>query len=314
MTTSLYSKISQPLSFEIFRYLQLLSENDFRNKLSNLANDIKNSVDLENVVPPKRLQSAVNLLSIVIEHFGVKMAQKLLPLMLGLLVCIRSEIEGMMQRSEDILSGHLTTIKAIRQSSTSIVARFFEHFENYEWTESELDSIFDIFVFSNLNKLSVDGIHAPTPLLKLFVKWSENPRYFLLFIKHKENDKSMTPLPHVVKLLLGSKIHKSVIQAILGMFEKLLTLQDFEKQQQDSERMDIDEEKKATSLISVVKNKLEVEELMTEDVNLGSRILLPHVTNILKYIERRLNRSKGGMTRMELVILSRLTEFVKVIK
>lgn len=110
-----------------------------------------------------------------------------------------------------------------------------------------------------------------------------------------------------MRLLLGPKTHKSVVHAILDMVEKMLTLQDFEKDDPDHQ-MDVDEDK-PKSLLSTVTNKLEIPK--RDSINYGSAILLPHVTSILVYIERQLKRqSRQGATRTELVILSRISEFV----
>lgn len=109
----------------------------------------------------------------------------------------------------------------------------------------------------------------------------------------------------IIQLLIGSKTHKSVQNTILEMIEKMLTLQDYEKE--DAEQMEIDEEK-AKSLISIVDNKLIL--VKNDLTNYGSAMLLPHVVNILAYIERQLKRhAKQGATRTELTILSRISEF-----
>lgn len=125
--------------------------------------------------------------------------------------------------------------------------------------------------------------------------------HFFLYFQDKE-----TSLVFVIRLLLGQKTHKSVLQMILDMVEKMLTLQDFEKE--DPDQMEVDEFK-PKSLLPTVTNKLEINR--NDSINYGSAILLPHVTNILVYIERKLKRqSKQGASRTELVILSRISEFV----
>lgn len=92
---------------------------------------------------------------------------------------------------------------------------------------------------------------------------------------------------------------------ILDMIEKMLIFQDFEKQNPDA--MDVDEDK-PKSLLPMVSDKLDI--VTSDFINYGSSLLLPHVKSLLKYLERKLKRqSKQGVSRCELVILSRISEF-----
>ncbi|OXU31234.1 hypothetical protein TSAR_014768 [Trichomalopsis sarcophagae] len=274
--------------------------------LQQMVQDIFKNINLENVVPPKRLSSAVNLLAVIIEQFGGKMTEKLLPHLFAILICILAQVAGILLKSSEVHSGYLTSLRNVRNNCINVLARFFAHFENYDWTSSEINALFQVAVFPWLNKLPVEGIHSPTPLLKMFAAWSHNPRYYPLFVKLDE-DRKMTPLDSVIRLLLGLKTHKSVLQMILDMVEKMLTLQDFEKEDPD-QLMEVDEFK-PKSLMPTVTNKLQVKK--NDSINYGSAILLPHVTDILVYIERKLKRqARQGASRTELVILSRISEFV----
>ncbi|KAJ8667479.1 hypothetical protein QAD02_009142 [Eretmocerus hayati] len=295
------------MAFKPFRnHLPILAVEegvDHEVDLRQMVLDILQSVDLESVVPPKRLQSAVNLLAVMIEQFGGKMTQKLLPHLFAILACILAQVASILARSDQVHTGFLTSLRNVRNSCLNVLARFFGHFENYDWTPAEIDALFEVAVFPWINKLPTEAIHSPTPLLKMLASWSHNPRYYPFFVKLDKNQE--TSIAYVIKLLLGSKTHRSVQQVILEMIEKMLTLQDFEKD--NPERMDVDEDKPKSLLPSVI-NKLEL--VTSDSINYGSSILLPHVTNILVYIERRLKNSKRGATRNELVILSRVSEFV----
>ena len=281
---------------------------DEKVNLKQLTCDIMSSVDLNNVIPPKRLQSAINLLAILIEQFGSKMARKLLPYLLGLVICILAEVTGILQRSGEVHVGYLQSIRNVRSSSISILARFFGHFQEYEWSEHEIDALFNVAVFPWLVKLPMEGIHSPTPLLKLFITWSQNSRYYPLFIKYRDDNKSVSPLPYVMQLLLGRKTHASVVNAIVEMIEKMVTLQDYGKTNEN----DMDVDTAFVPLTPVLTNLLEIDEgALSTGVNYGSTILLPHVFSILEYIKRKLEKSTRGVNKTELVILSRVSEFVK---
>ena len=151
--------------------------------LNQMVHDILNNINLENVIPPKRLQSAVNLLAVIIEQFGGKMTEKLLPHLLALLICIMAHVTGILARSTEVHSGYLTSLRSVRNSCMNVVARFFHHFENYDWSSNEIDALFEVAVFPWLNKLPIEGIHSPTPLLKILAAWSYNPRYYPLLAK-----------------------------------------------------------------------------------------------------------------------------------
>ncbi|KAG7189774.1 hypothetical protein KM043_017437 [Ampulex compressa] len=296
------------MAFKPFkRYASLMLEEEMN--LKQLIDDVVQKIDLDNVIPPKRLQSAVNLLSIIIEQFGAKMSNRLLPRLLGMLICILADITGILQQSDHVHSGYLPSIRNIRTSCISILARFFSHFEDYAWQEHEIDALFNVAVFPWIEKLPIEGIHSPTALLKLFMAWGQNSRYFPLFIKHHEKNKSLTPLPYVMQLLLGPKTHLSVSNAILEIIEKMLTLRDYEKSRELTHDMDVDTP--LVPLTPVLTNLLEIDETyLSKGVNYGSTILLPYVPNILEYMKNKLRKCSKSVNKIELVILSRISEFV----
>lgn len=276
--------------------------------LGRHTESIVNALDLRNVTPPRRMQSAANLLAIVIEQFGGKMPTRLLPRLLGTLICILAEVTGILQRSEEVYAGYLPTVRSVRTRCIDILARFFAHYEDYDWRRHELDALYDVAVFPWLRKLPVEGIHSPTALLKLFVAWGQNSRYYPLFVKHRADDESVSPLPYVVQLLANPKTHRSVMNAILEIVEKLLTLQDYGK---GSDEMQVDGAPPFLPLTPVLTNLLRVEErILAAGANYGSAILLPHVPHILDFVKCRLKRSNKNVSRTELVILSRISEFV----
>ncbi|KYN12679.1 Small subunit processome component 20 like protein [Trachymyrmex cornetzi] len=275
--------------------------------LKKYAENIIDTIDLNNVMPPKRMQSAVNLLAIVIEQFGGKMSKKLLPCLLRILICILAEVNGILRRSEEVYPGYLSMIKNVRTSCIGILARFFTHFENYDWKLHEIDAVYYVAIFPLLQKLPIEGIHSPTTLLKLFMAWSQNSRYYPLFTKYQEDNKSITPLPYIMQLLSNPKTHQSVINAILEMIEKMLTLEDCGKSNEDAMQVDAH----FLPLTPILTNMLEVEEkILSNGVNYGSAILLPHIPHVLEFIRDRLKRSNKNINKIELTILLRISEFV----
>uniref|UniRef100_A0A0C9R5L4 UTP20 protein n=1 Tax=Fopius arisanus TaxID=64838 RepID=A0A0C9R5L4_9HYME len=289
--------------FEKFN-ISLSPEDDLKD-LKELVTGVMKTLNLSDVIPPKRLRSAVNLLSIIIEEFGAKMSDNLLPRLLALLLCIMAHIRGILEQSDNVLSGFVPIIKDLKNTCIGILARFFGHFENYKWTETELDVLFDVAVFPWIEKLPVEGVHSPTALLKLLSSWCQNPRYFCLLVKHQEGNTSVSPLFFVIKLLLGEKTHPSVINTILDMLEKLLTLQDYGVIAED--QMEVDEVKSPLKPRNVL--EVNAESLLPGvHINYGSSILLSHVPDILFYIQRKFQKSKYGVNRTETSILARISE------
>ena len=141
-----------------------------------MADLINSCLDLEHVIPPKHLQSSLNLLSIILEKFGRLMGPELLPYILRVLLCIASIVQNILAQRESVHSGYHLILRTLRNSCQVLTARFFEHMETYPWSEVEIDTMFQELVWPWLEKLPVDGIDSPTSLLKLFLVWSRNPR------------------------------------------------------------------------------------------------------------------------------------------
>jgi len=295
------------MAFKPFKSYMSLETNDEAFNLKQYTENIINMIDLNNVMPPKRMQSAVNLLAIIMEQVGGKMSTKLLPCLLRILICILAEVIGILQRSEEVYSGYLSSIKLVRTNCIGILARFFTHFENYDWQQHEIDALYDVAIFPSLQKLPVDGISSPTALLKLFMAWGQNSRYYPLFAKHQKDNESISPLPYIIQLLANPKTHQSVINAILEIIEKMLTLQDYEKCNENAMQTD----EPFLPLTPVLTNLLEIDKkALSSKVNYGSSVLLPHIPNILEFIKNKLKRFNKNINKTDLLILSRISEFV----
>jgi len=295
------------MAFKPFKLYMSLEANNETFDLRQYTENIINMIDLNNIMPPKRMQSAVNLLAIIMEQLGGKMSTKLLPCLLRILICILAEVTGILQRSEEVYLGYLPSIKLVKTNCIGTLARFFTHFENYDWQQHEIDALYNVAIFPWLQKLPVEGISSPTALLKLFMAWGQNPRYYPLFAKHQKDNESISPLPYIIQLLANPKTHQSVINAILEIIEKMLTLQNYEKCNEDAMQTD----EPFLPLTPVLTNLLEIDKkALSSKVNYGSGILLPHIPNILEFIKNKLKRFNKNINKTDLLILSRISEFV----
>ncbi|CAH0545672.1 unnamed protein product [Brassicogethes aeneus] len=257
------------------------------------------SIDLEKFVPPKKLQSSLNLLNVVLEQFGGLMGDEILAFLLDVLLVVGSLVKGAFDWHSDIHVGYLPALRNVRTTSIKILDRFFEHFDTFPWTSPQINTIFDVFVWPYLEKLNVEGIHSPTSLLKLFCQWGSNPRYFCLLVKHHDDNKDQYILPHVVNLLVNEKSHCSVVNTILEMVEKLLSLQPDD----DQLKLPVD------NLLPISKEILDRIKV-DGNLNYGSCVLLPHVPLILQKIRGKLEGKNKNLSTRELFILSRISELV----
>ncbi|KAK3932177.1 Small subunit processome component 20-like protein [Frankliniella fusca] len=287
--------------------------------LDQMVDSIQSNIDLEKVIPPRRLQSVVNLLSVVQERFGGLMGNRLLSLILQLLTCVGATVDGILQKRDEIHIGFLNILRGLRTSCIEVLTQFFDRFEAYPWSLCEMNTVLRVFVFPLVDRLPLEGVHSPTALMKLFVVWSQHPRYFILFGTHPQDSTSTNPLAAIIKLLLVPKTNQTVCGSIMEILENLLTLKDHK--QIDETDMEVDEtylEERAP--VIQVSNVLSLNEHdinalnLSQEVNLGSKLLFPHIRSILERFRMRLaaNVKRGsGLNKQELLVLSYVSEFVR---
>lgn len=266
-----------------------------------LTNSIQVSVSLDKFVAPKRLQSAVNLLNVILEQFGRLMGNEIISYLVNITFLIGSLVKKAFDNVDQVHSGYLPILKSLRSSCIKLITKFFENFEKYPWTNKQINVIFELFVWPSMSKLNVESIHSPTALLKLIMQWGTNPRYFPLLVKYRGEDEKNYILPNIVQLLVNNKCHITVINAVEDMLQKLLTLQPNEEDLQFPIPID--------NLLPVQKEILEKVGVI-ENLNYGTSILLPHVPVVLERIKKKLGSKSKNLNQKELFILFRISELV----
>lgn len=260
--------------------------------------DVTNKLDLKSVISPGKIQSILNLFDVVREYFGGYMKDTLLSDFLKIFFAVSSNLSVVLQNSDKVHVSYIKVMKHLRSMTISILGKLFDQFEKYVWTKDELFVIFETLVWPLVTRLHIEGIHSPTVLLKLFNIWCQNPRYYVLLITCSEDGSLLSPLPAIFKLLLAPKTNPGVVNFILDMIEKLLTLTE------DEEEKDIPSIESFSTLKVAGDDKL--------DMNFGSKILIPHLPSILEVMKRRIANSAKSNTvnKRDLLILSRVTEMV----
>lgn len=265
-----------------------------------ILDNITSNLDLKSVTSPGKLHSILNLFEVVREYFGGYMKEELLSQLFKTFYAVCCTVAAVLAQGDRVHIGYVKVMKNIRVMALSAVRKLFDQFDKYPWTKDELKLIFETSLWPLIPKLHIEGIHTPTALLRLFNSWCQNPRYYILLVTSSEKDSTLSPLPAIFKLLLAPKASTGVVNTILDMIEKLLTLSEDEE----------DKEIIALQSFNYVTNEMEIDN--SNDINFGSKILVPHIVSILEVMKRRIaNTAKSNtVNKRDLLILSRVTELV----
>ncbi|XP_075973802.1 small subunit processome component 20 homolog [Anticarsia gemmatalis] len=265
-------------------------------KPREIMESITSELDLKSITSPGKLHSMLNLFEVVREYFGGYMKDELLSKLFNIFYAICSTVSAVLNQGDKVHVGYVKVMKNLRTLSLGTTRKLFEQFIKYPWNKDELYVLFETLIWPLVPKLHIEGIHSPTALLRLLNAWCQNPRYYVLLVTYVDKDFT-SPLPALFKLLLAPKTSPGVVNMILDMIEKLLTL------------TEDDEDKEIISIESF--NILPIENSV-QNINFGSKILIPHIPSILEVMKRRMANSAKSNTvnKRDLLILSRVTEMV----
>ncbi|KAF4529008.1 hypothetical protein B566_EDAN017120, partial [Ephemera danica] len=252
-----------------------------------MTRNVMDSINLQKLVPPKRLTSAVNLATTVLAHLGRNEGgmPRCTSLLVRVLLVIAARVAGVTKRKHEVAKFALAALRAARKAVTEAIGRVFargnagDATTTYKWTEEELDAVFEVVVWPSVEQLS-----------------------------HREGHPEVTALANMVTLLCTEGTKPPVTSAVLEVCQRLLTLVPDEGEDEEEE-LPVSHVLK-TEPESIARLKL------SEPLNYGSEILLPHVTQLLSYLHRRAavatskKRKSGGLNPRELAVLSRISEMV----
>ncbi|XP_012551247.2 small subunit processome component 20 homolog isoform X1 [Bombyx mori] len=299
----------------VMRYLAGCSENELRMFIEmafsyfkkymameprEIFENIHNNLDLKSITGPGKLHSILNLFEVVREYFGGYMKDELLSELFKIFYAVCSTFSAVLSRADKVHVGYVKVMKNLRTIALVTVKKLFEQLDKYPWSKDELYVIFETLLWPLIPKLHIEGIHSPTALLKLLSVWCQNPRYYVLLVT-RSKDNSLSSLPELLKLLLAPKTSPIVVNMILDMIEKLLTLTENEE----------DKELSPIESFNIIPND-EIVSTDMSNINYGSKILIPHIPSILEVMKRRMaNAAKSNtVNKRDLLILSRVTELV----
>lgn len=259
--------------------------------------------NLATVLSPNILQSSLDLLDVIQSEFSGLMSPKFLRYMVNVLLAIGSIVSSVNEQSRQENSKFTTDIakpyRNLRNNCFQNLHRFFDHFENYAWSDNEIDAIFFVFIASSVHKLPQESLMSVTPLLKLFTTFGKYPRLFVLLTRCiDDKNTNNTSLKYVMDLLVEPKARPRVCLAIMEMIQNLLTLSDDEESAplQITQCQMIDE-----TAVATIPN--------ADTLNFGSKILLPYLPKVLQRFKMVL-KGRRGLTKRDLAILSRITGLI----
>lgn len=175
------------------------------------------------------------------------------------------------------VNSETTMFKNLKQTCLASLVDFFEHFDEFLWSDNELDLLFEVFVWPHLSEFHQHSSQNISGLMKLFVEWSKNPKYYKLLAKSDASGNYA--LKSIMELLSNKSTTDKVIECVMDVLERLLTL------------------------------KLEDE--VIESTNYGTQLIEPFIQDVLVKLKETLSSKKiKTLNQRNLLILSRVTELV----
>ncbi|CAG0918262.1 unnamed protein product [Notodromas monacha] len=246
------------------------------------------------LAPPLRKRKAgLLLIGTIFQQIGNRITGELRSHILRVMLVIGAQSVVLMKRN-DLHSKVLERLKDVRNTVQKRLTHFFEVFDNYDWTERELDFIFEYLIAPQLPRLAEDTSNAASVLLKFLLSLGKNPRYYPLLCK---KGATMTPIDAILDLVSIDKLDESIAKLLFQFFVDLTTL---ERGEADAMSLPIAE----AANIPVWEKR---------ELNFGTRLLIPHVSKILKAIEKVVIKESLGRMRNEsdknvLAVLTTLSE------
>lgn len=183
--------------------------------------DITENIDFTKVLPVRKLQGALNTVDVIFKKLGHLM-DSYLPKLIQIIIGMATVCSLCLENRTKLVPNVIAPLKTVRHLALYRLIQIFKDYDKYEWSISEIDAVFAAVVWPQLERLPLEGLNHPTPLLKLLHCWSEQPRCFNLLAKHRESSTSVTPLPYIFKLLLSPHASKVVKMFIMEIVENLM--------------------------------------------------------------------------------------------
>ncbi|XP_067947179.1 small subunit processome component 20 homolog [Watersipora subatra] len=272
-----------------------------------LNRDYASTLDLSKALPPKRILGILSTVVVIMDklcHLLTSHLSRVFHLLVSVLrycVCL---LDG---RRADINFKSVNSMKAARQTAIKCLTQFMETNSDFSYSETQITELFEVAVWPQLPRLTVEGASAPTPLLSLIKTWTHYRRYLPLLLKLTSATSADTPLAGVMKLLAAPLCKPTVGSLIMEMVENIL---DFNSSiTGEPVTMEVDD-----------RVTLPAGTLAAVDDSVGSyevAMLTPYLFTIITYIKDRVSKAALKATNQkafpmrELNILSVCSQYVE---
>lgn len=109
-----------------------------------MVESVQSQLDLSRIVPPKRLLSTINLLSVVLTQCGSLLSRDALQFLLRVLLCVGATVSAVFAQRHLVHAGYINILRSIRSASIDVVTKFFTAFETFLWSPEELDMVLEV--------------------------------------------------------------------------------------------------------------------------------------------------------------------------
>ncbi|KAK3096539.1 hypothetical protein FSP39_001125 [Pinctada imbricata] len=266
-----------------------------------MVQNIVNEVDITKVIPLRKITGTFHTINMVMKKLG-HMLTDYLPSLLKIMLGLTSTCVACLEKRNLISKSALNTLKNLRQTAMARVVQFFQDFDSYGFTPHELDAVFEVCVWPQLTKLPFEGVYHPTPLLKLLHMFTTSKRYFSLLSKHQEADKSIAPMPFIIKLLNAPDANESVTSCITEMLDNLLSPE--EESPEDVTMV------QSLTIDSVLYKSTDCEEIAMCLVRDQVPGIFQYIKSYIEKLRGKMKDKKNNIHQRVLNILSRISEFV----
>ncbi|XP_005089362.1 small subunit processome component 20 homolog isoform X2 [Aplysia californica] len=272
------------------------------------------NTDLKKMIPLKKIKGVLNTVHTVLQKQGHHLegfTHPLLHMLLGLAALLSSVLDMRTQ----VVKGAINLLKSLRHTVVLRITEFLEYYEDLDFTAQELDALFQAVVWPAAEKLVLEGVHHPTPLLKLFVFWSRSNRLVPLLGHVKGSDftseittgavvtaSGPSPFSCMFALLNAPAVSSDVAAAVLDIVLCVLGHEEAEEEASG--------DKTASALPGVFRASDH------DERGLGEVFISPHVPELLRYLQKALSKLVNGSAGkkhtfiLELKILASISRFV----
>ncbi|RUS70515.1 hypothetical protein EGW08_021727, partial [Elysia chlorotica] len=271
-----------------------------------MVEETRATLDLRKMIPLKRMKGILNTLQTVSKRWGHRLGE-FSRCVLHMLLGLTTLLDTALAQRHLVVPGAIKLLKSLRHTVINRITQFCETFEDLDYSRNDLEAIFQATVWPHAEKLVYEGVHHPTPLLKLLMFWSQHTRFLPLLGYEKEGESSaVTPLGCVLDLLNAPTVSKTVVAAVLEILDNIV--HDGEAEKEDEGDVSMQESLPEPFVFPASGDKTNK---LPENL-----LLLPHVPKLLRYLKCSLSKislsakDKKSTSLVELKILAKMSRLV----